>query len=91
MSRFTIDSGTNRTAGASDGGAEPPGVFTGLLGAVLSFFSACKSAASLAMMSERELDDVGLLPWEIQSEIDGGADDRAAIRRFRPPVPCNQA
>ena len=62
-----------------------------LLGAVLGLSPACRSAAALAMMSERELDDLGLLPLDIQSEIDGGADDRAAIRRFRTPVPCNQA
>jgi hypothetical protein len=31
MSRITIDSGTNRTAGTHDDGAEPPGVLASLL------------------------------------------------------------
>lgn len=90
MSCITIDSGNRQPADTHDEGAERTGIIANLLRAVLSLVSVCRSAAALATMSERELDDLGLLPWEVQSEIDGGADDRAALRRFRTPAPCNQ-
>jgi len=86
MSRIPPDSGLNRPADAPDGRPEPPGKVATLLGAALGLLPARRNSTALAMMSERELDDLGLLPWEIQSEIDGGADDRAAIRRVRTPV-----
>lgn len=89
MSRITYYSGPDRTEDREGGG--PPGILAHLLGAVIGLAPACRSATALAMMSERELDDLGLLAWEIRAEIDGGADDRAALRRFRMPVACNQA
>ena len=48
-------------------------------GAVLGLVWACRSATALAMMSERELDDLGLLPWEVRSE-DWQKDSTAALQ-----------
>lgn len=45
-----------------------PAMLAGALGSAFSLMAACRSAAALAMMSERELNDVGLLPWEVRSE-----------------------
>jgi uncharacterized protein YjiS (DUF1127 family) len=90
MSCITIDSGPHRLTNATSDGGEQQGILAGLLRVALSLVSACRSGAALAMMSERDLDDLGLLTWEVQSEMDGGADDRAAIRRFRTPASCNQ-
>jgi uncharacterized protein YjiS (DUF1127 family) len=40
-----------------------------LLQAVLGLAAACRGKTALAMMSERDLRDVGLLPWEVRSEF----------------------
>jgi len=90
MSCITIDSGTSRLTGTRNIGTERQSILPGVLRAALRLVSICRGGAALAMMSERDLDDLGLLPWEVQSEMDGGPDDRAAIRRFRIPAPCNQ-
>lgn len=77
MSCITIDSGTRGMAGTREDGAERPGIAANLLCAALGLVSACRSAAALAMMSERDLDDLGLLPWEV------GAELRQTMRRVR--------
>lgn len=40
-----------------------------LLRAASALAAACRSRAALAMMSERDLSDVGLLPSEVRSEF----------------------
>lgn len=85
MNSTTIDSGAPRPAGGYDDGVEPPGVPGGLLSLAFGLVSACRSGAALAMMSERDLDDLGLIPWEVRSDLDGG---RAANRRLPAPDPC---
>ena len=48
--------------------ARRPALLSGALHVASSLMAACHSGAALAMMSERELDDLGLLPWEVRSE-----------------------
>lgn len=82
MNCITIDSGTHRITNTQSDGAERQGIFASLLRGVLSLVAACRSGAALAMMSERDLADLGLLPWEVGSEIES---------RQPPPsakVPC---
>jgi uncharacterized protein YjiS (DUF1127 family) len=70
MASITIDSGRHRDESADmrDDGKESPGVVAGPLRAALGLASTCRDSIALAMMSERDLDDLGLLPWEVRSE-----------------------
>lgn len=85
MKRPATDSGTSLPADGRDDGLEPPGVRGGLLRLAVGLVSACRSGAALAMMSERDLDDLGLIPSEVRSELDIG---RVANRRLPAPAPC---
>lgn len=85
MSCITIDSGNRRITDTQNNGAERQGIFASLLRGVLSLVAACRSGAALAMMSERELDDLGLLPWEVRSGT--GAEEREGARQ---PKLCHQ-
>ena len=79
MTRITINSGTHRIADIGNDGKEPPGLLASTLRAASDLASACRNGAALAMMSERELDDLGLLPWEVRSE-DWQKESAAAAR-----------
>ncbi len=70
MTCITIDSGIPRPAATRNDGTGRQSVFAGLLRVPLSVVWACRSGAALAMMSERDLDDLGLLPWEVRSDIE---------------------
>jgi hypothetical protein len=39
------------------------------LGAAVDGCAVSRAKAALAMMSERDLDDLGLLPWEVRTEV----------------------
>jgi hypothetical protein len=71
MTSHTIESGTLRQKPAE--GYNPvkacPGILAGSLQAAFGLASACNHSAALATMSERDLDDLGLLPWEVRSEF----------------------
>jgi uncharacterized protein YjiS (DUF1127 family) len=82
MSCITIDSGAHRMTDPRKDGEERPGIVARLLRGVLSLVAACRSGAALAMMSERDLADVGLLPWEVGSEIESRPSPPSA------KVPC---
>lgn len=56
-----------------------PALLSGAVYVASSLMAACRSGTALAMMSERELDDLGLLPWEVRSE-DWQKDSAAAPR-----------
>jgi uncharacterized protein YjiS (DUF1127 family) len=68
MSCITIDSRAhrNRIVDTQNDGEE--GIVARSLRAAVDLASARRNRAALAMMSERELDDLGLLPWEVRSE-----------------------
>jgi uncharacterized protein YjiS (DUF1127 family) len=68
MSCVTIDSGTSGPAGSQNDGTGRQGVLASLFRGALCLVFVRRSAAALAMMSERDLDDLGLLPWEVRSE-----------------------
>ena len=68
MSCITIESGTSGPAGSQDDGTGRQGVLASLFRGALCLVFVRRSQAALAMMSERELDDLGLLPWEVRSE-----------------------
>lgn len=69
MRCITIDSGTSELSGTRDQDTERQSVFAGLLRVASSLVSACRSGAALAMLSERDLDDLGLLTWEVDRQI----------------------
>lgn len=89
MGCITIDSGTRRFADSDEDNTERSGIVTSLRRAFLRLVSVCRSGATLAMMSERDLDDLGLLPWDVRSGADAGAfrEERGVIRH---PKPCLQ-
>jgi hypothetical protein len=91
MTCITIDSGPRREmiAEAQDDGK--PGIVERSLDAAFKIASACRNRIALAMMSERDLEDLGLLPWEVRSEITEEMTARSRPRRYRTPVGCNQA
>jgi uncharacterized protein YjiS (DUF1127 family) len=68
MSCITIDSGTSGLAGSQNDGTGRQGVLASLFRGALCLVFVRRNAAALAMMSERDLDDLGLLPWEVRSE-----------------------
>ena len=76
MSCITIDSGASDLSGTRGEGAGRRGVFASLLRVALGLLRVCRSGAALAVMSARDLDDLGLLPGEVRAESDGGAEDR---------------
>lgn len=97
MNCITMDSGPDRIADSgipdsgiavSGHGGGETGVAAGLRHAARGLVSACRSAAALATMSERELDDLGLLPSEVRSGIDRAPP---AERRRGTLDCCNQA
>lgn len=79
MSCITIDSGAYRPSNV-DNHRTWQGMFAGLFRAVACLIAVCRSGAALARMSERELADLGLLPWEVGSE--------AVPRQSASKAPC---
>jgi uncharacterized protein YjiS (DUF1127 family) len=80
MTRITTDFRADPEAHADIGDrTRRPALLSGALYVASSLMAACRSGAALAMMSERELDDLGLLPWEVRSE-DWQKDSAAAPR-----------
>ena len=71
MTSITIDSGTHRKriADVGDDSEERRGTVAESLRAALGLVSACRGRTALAMMSERDLSDLGLLPFEVRSEV----------------------
>jgi uncharacterized protein YjiS (DUF1127 family) len=79
MSCITIDSGTSGPAGSQNDGTGRQGALASLFRGALCLVYVRRTQAALAMMSERELDDLGLLPWEVRSE-DWQKESAAAAR-----------
>ena len=89
MTRITIYSGPHRGMIAKTRDAQAS-IVGKLLGAAFKLASACRNRIALAMMNERDLDDLGLLPWEVRSEITEEMTARLRSRRYRTPVGCDQ-
>jgi len=69
MTSITPISRADREAHADMGDrTRRPALLSGALYVASSLMAACRSGAALAMMSERDLNDLGLLPWEVRSE-----------------------
>jgi uncharacterized protein YjiS (DUF1127 family) len=69
MSCITIDSGPYRPSNA-DNHRTRQGIFASLFRAIACVIAVCRSGAALARMSERDLADLGLLPWEVGAEAE---------------------
>jgi uncharacterized protein YjiS (DUF1127 family) len=91
MTCITIDSGSHRKMIAEAQDDSKAGIVEKSLGAVFKLASACRNRIALAMMSERDLEDLGLLPWEVRSEITEEMTARPRSRRYRKPLGCDQA
>jgi uncharacterized protein YjiS (DUF1127 family) len=91
MRCITIDSGPHRETIAEAQDEGKASIVEKSLGAVFKLASACRNRIALAMMSERDLDDLGVLPWEVRSEITEEMTARLRSRRYRTPVGCDQA
>jgi uncharacterized protein YjiS (DUF1127 family) len=92
MTRITTDSRADPEAHVDTGDRTRwPALLAGALDGASSIVAVCRNKVALAMMSERDLDDLGLLSWEVWPEIDGGAEGRAAARRAGTLVHCIRA
>jgi hypothetical protein len=80
MTRITTDSRADPEAHADIGDrTQWSALLAGAFEGASSIVAVCRNKVALAMMSERELDDLGLLPWEVRSE-DWQKDSAAAPR-----------
>jgi uncharacterized protein YjiS (DUF1127 family) len=69
MTSITTDSRENPPAHGDIGDqTRRTALLAGALEGVANLMAACRTKAVLATMSERDLDDLGLLPWEVRSE-----------------------
>lgn len=69
MTSITPDSGADPEADADPGRPSLRQAIRSLLNVAAESWAVFRNRAALAMMSERELDDLGLLPWEVRSEF----------------------
>ena len=90
MTCITIDSRPHREMIAKTQDNAQASIVGKLLVAAFKLASACRNRIALAMMNERDLDDLGLLPWEVRSEITEEMTARLRSRRYRTPVGCDQ-
>jgi uncharacterized protein YjiS (DUF1127 family) len=65
MTCITIGSGAHRKRIAGEHNDGDPDIVARSLRAAVDLVSAYRNRAALAMMSERDLEDLGLLPWEV--------------------------